>query len=250
MIAVVNPLVFIVFGVLLAAVLAALALDIERTRRRALAAWAKEHGFEFSAGWERPPRLPSSLAGRGSRGRRRYLASKRIEGAVPGLDFAEFLLFSYEAAGGSQDNAPSRFTCALVDAGLELGDVVVVPEGPGERILQAMGLSDIEFEDAGFSRRFSVRARDRRRAYALIDRRVMDLLMEEPEWRIETAGPDLLVFRPGAPNPAAYSEILDFTRDLLERIPRPLVNAERERCGLPPVLDAGNAAEFHRRPGR
>jgi hypothetical protein len=247
-----NPAVFIVIGVALVIVVAVLAWYFEKKRREELAAWAREHGFTFDPGKRSSPGLAFSPFGQGHSRYSRYHMEKREEEAVPGLDHAGFDLFEYHYAvtthsGKSSSTTHYHFTCALVDTGIDLGEMTIRREHLGDKLVQAIGFDDIDFEDAEFSKRFMVKARDRKRAYAFVDRRVMDFLLENPRWRIETIGADLFVFMSGKPTAARMDQIYGFASGLLRCLPRTLVNEERQRRGLPPTMDAGSAAEFHRR---
>ena len=50
-----------------------------------------------------------------------------------------------------------------------------------------------------------------------------------------------------SPRHRLADELAGFCRGFLETIPRTIVNRERERRGLSPMVDAGSAARHHRR---
>ncbi|MCC6661052.1 MAG: hypothetical protein IT437_09230 [Phycisphaerales bacterium] len=58
-------------------------------------------------------------------------------------------------------------------------DLSVRREGFMDKIAQAVGFDDIDFESAEFSRRFSVKSADKRFAYGVIHPRMMEFLMAE-----------------------------------------------------------------------
>ncbi len=242
--------VFIVLGLLVVIAVAVLGWQLEKKRRAELARWAEAHGWLFFPEKAGEPDLPFSIFGRGHSRYTRYRMTKRLPGAVPGLDAAEAEMFEYHYAvtrhsGKSSSTSHYHFTCALVEPGLDLRHVHIRPEGFLDKIGQALGFDDIDFEDHEFSKRFVVKARDRKDAYDLIDARMMRFLLPHREWRIETAGPRLFIHRPGRPNPARFADLAAFLEGFLAELPRALVNEERQRRGLPPAVDAGSAARYH-----
>jgi hypothetical protein len=76
----------------------------------------------------------------------------------------------------------------------------------------------------------------------LVDARMAALLRREPDWRIETGGRKLLVLREGRPTAGDFRDLARFALSFLAEIPGDLVNAERKRRGMYPLLRAGNAA--------
>lgn len=72
-------------------------------------------------------------------------------------------------------------------------DLRVRPEGVADRVKSAVGLDDIDFESAEFSRRYHVASRDRRFAYDVLHPRAIELLLEPGTPRFEIAGGVLLL---------------------------------------------------------
>jgi hypothetical protein len=245
----------VVLGILLVlaaiAGIAWLAYLAEKKRREALRAWAAGRGFSFDPEKRGDPSLPFSPFGKGHSRYSRHHAEKALPDGVPGLEGGQLGLFEYHYAitrntGKSSSTQHFWFTCALMAPGLDLGRVQIRDETWGDKLVQAIGFDDIDFEDAEFSKKFVVTAEDRRQAYALLDHALMSWLCVRPGWQIETSGPMLLVFKRQRVSPAGYDAIVDFAVGFLRQIPRILVNAERARRGLPPSIDAGNAAPSSR----
>jgi hypothetical protein len=242
-------IVALVVGLAIAA--AVLGHALERKRRAELEAWARERGWSFSAEKRGAPGHAYDLFRRGHSRFSRYHAQRCLDDATPGLDGGGATLFEYHYAvthhtGKTSHTTHYYSTCALVDPGADLGRVLVRGEGLGDKLAQAIGFDDIDFEDGEFSRRFVVQASDRKQAYDLLDGAMMRFLVAHGGWRVETRGRELLVHRNGRVSPGAFDEIAAFTRGFLAQLPRPLVNAERGRRGLPPVIEAGNAAPSSR----
>ena len=246
----IDPTFLIIVGVALVIAIGIFAWHLEKKRREAIIAWAKARGYRFDARKRRNPRLDFSPFGQGHSRWTRYHLTKEFPEAVPGLDSAGFDLFEYHYAvtrrsGKSSSTSHYHFTCALVSAGLDLGDMTIRREHWGDKLVQALGFDDIDFEDHEFSKKFMVKGRDRKRVYGVIDRRMMTFLLSRGKWMIETLGDTLFVHMSGKPNVERLDRLEAFVTGFLKALPRTLVNEERERRGLPPVLDAGSAAEHH-----
>ena len=168
---------------------------------------------------------------------------------APDLDLFEYHYATTSGSGKNRRTTHHHFSCALVEAGLHLGDMTIRREHWGDKLVQAIGFDDIDFEDHEFSKKFMVKGRDRQRVYAVVDRRMMSYLLGAGKYVVQTGGDLLFVHERGKPTAERLDRILDFTTGFLAAIPRLVVNEERERRGLPPTLDAGSAAEHHRHLG-
>jgi hypothetical protein len=248
----VEPGIIIALVVVLIGVVAVLAYRLEKKRREEMRRWAREGGWHLDERKTKRPDLPFALFDQGHSRYSRFHASKVVPEAVPGLDEAAVQLFEYHYAvttstGKSTSTSHHHFHCALVEPGLDLGAVTIRNEHIGDKLAQAIGFDDIDFEDHEFSRKFVVQARDRKEAYDLIDQRMMAFLLDHRGWHSETAGDILFVHGSGKPNAERYAALADFVLGFLGELPRTLVNEERVRRGLPPAVDAGNVARHHGR---
>jgi hypothetical protein len=89
-----------------------------------------------------------------------------------------------------------RYTCVVSAVPEGWSDLLVVPERFGSRLLNSIGIRDIETESEAFNRTFQVRAADRRFASAFVDARLMEwLLGQEPGVGFEVLDGRVLVFR-------------------------------------------------------
>jgi len=245
-----DPTLFIVAGIVVVIVVVLVAWHLEKKRREAIIAWAAENGYRFRPQKRRNPGLDFTPFGQGHSRWTRYHLTKSAREAVPGLDDADFDLFEYHYAvtthsGKSSSTSHHHFTCALVAAGLDLGEMTIRREHWGDKLAQAIGFDDIDFEDHEFSKKFMVKGRDRKRVYGVIDRRMMSFLLASGKWMIQTLGESLFIHVRGKPNVERLEALQQFATGFLRALPRTLVNEERERRGLPPALDAGSAAEHH-----
>jgi len=246
-----NIVIFIILGVVLVGVVGYIAWQMEKKRREALRRWAAANGYSFDPSRRRDPDLGFSIFGKGHSRWLRYHMARWLDEATPGLERAGIELFEYHYAvtthsGKSSSTRHYHHTCAVVEAGVNLGEMTIRKEHFGDKIVQAVGFDDIDFEDHEFSKTYMVKARDRKRAYGLIDRRMMEFLKSDTRWRLETLGEVLFVYRSGRIKAERAERLAGFCRGFLATIPRTLVNEERERRGLPPLVDAGSAARHHR----
>ena len=58
----------------------------------------------------------------------------------------------------------------------------------GDKLVQAIGFDDIDFESAEFSRKFFVKSPDKRWAYDVIHQETMDYLLQAPDAAVEFGG--------------------------------------------------------------
>jgi hypothetical protein len=223
----------------------------ERKRLAALAAWCAREGFDFDSAKLASPGHDYDLFRRGHSRYQRYTARKDLAAAVPGLDSAGLRLFEYHYAvtrsSGKHTRTDHYFqSCALADPGVDLGTVALRREGWGDKLVQALGFDDIDLEDPEFSGRYVVGARERKDAYDLLDGAMMRFLCAHEVRFLETRGRGLLVHLEGRASPEAFRWLAGFVLGFLAQLPRPLVNAERARRGLAPLVEAGNASTASR----
>ena len=241
-----NPVVLFAGFAVLVAVIAILGYLGDKRRRERLAAWAGQRGYTYDPRKRRPD-WAFELMGRGSNRYVRDLFEGRLHDAVAGLGDAHAMLFEYHyetRSGSGEDESVHhhRHTCVLVQPGLELGRVRWRREGLFDRFVQLIGFEDVDLDDPEFSRAFRVTAADPREAYELFGPAMMDYLLRHAEFEVETVEGMLLAHLDGAPDLVRLERCDRFARGFLENLPRLIVNRERERRGLAPVLEAGAAA--------
>ncbi|HVZ93474.1 MAG TPA: DUF3137 domain-containing protein [Phycisphaerales bacterium] len=240
-------IVVIVVGI----VAAVLAWQADQRRRKLLIDWAAKNGWTFSEDRVGVPDMDYDLFRVGHTRWSRYWAEREFEGATPGLERARVRLFEYHYAvtrsNGKQTYTQHYyFTCGAAEPGVDLGRVFIRDENWGDKLVQAVGFDDIDLEDADFSKRFVVKARDRKEAYDLLDGAMMRFLTTRGGWVIETNGRELFVYRSGRVNPGAFEDAAGLMLGFVAQLPRVMVNAERARLGLPALIEAGSAATASR----
>lgn len=92
--------------------------------------------------------------------------------------------FGY-VTGSGKNRHTHRFSYLLVQLPFPTLALQLRPEGVLDKVAAAIGFDDIDFESAEFSRRYFVKAEDKRFAYALLDPRMMQFLLAEPPRSLE-----------------------------------------------------------------
>jgi hypothetical protein len=178
--------------IVVAAIIAVFAyLSHEQAKKRAaeLRAWAARRRLAFSEGREYgvDKEFPdfSSL----QRGSNRY-AYNIARGNWGGR---AVLAFDYHYQTTSSDGKKIQthhhyLSAAVLDCRMPLGRIEIRPENVLDRVAEFFGFDDIDFESVEFSRAFHVSAKDRKRAYDVVDQRVMEYLLASPRRAISISG--------------------------------------------------------------
>jgi hypothetical protein len=100
-------------------------------------------------------------------------------------------------------------------------DLAIRREGFLDRFAGFMGFDDIDFESAEFSERFHVKSSNRRFAYAVLDPRMMEFLLESAPPTIEMhAGRCCLLRGESQWTPDEFGATIAWARDFFARWPR------------------------------
>ena len=173
------------------------------------------------------------------RGHSRY-AHNRLSGRIQALNTDLPAIagdYHFKITSGSGKNRSTRtyrfsFIIVSLPFGPQLPSLRVRSENLMDKFAGAIGFADIDFESAEFSRRHHVSSSDRRFAYALIDPRMIEFLLDQhpPIFELDT-GALLVISSEGQRRwePPAFAAALDWTRDFLTRWPAHLVTDLRAR---------------------
>ncbi|HKB15954.1 MAG TPA: hypothetical protein VKF62_07800 [Planctomycetota bacterium] len=201
---------------------AILAARARRKRQEALAALADRLGFNFSA--EDPFGLSYRYARFGplARGDNRY-AYNVLAGERPGLRVFAFdyhhQTYTTDSKGRPQvhHHHASRL---VVDHPYDLGRLLLRPEGFLDKVADAFGFDDIDFESAEFSRRYWVKAGDKRLAYDLLHPGQIEFLLAQPPFGLMCEGSSTLVsFGDRTCTPDEFEALLRLAKGFHERVP-------------------------------
>ena len=119
----------------------------------------------------------------------------------------------------------------ILDAQMRLDPLTIRTETWLDKMVQAVGFDDIDFESNQFSREFMVKAKDKRWAYDVIHTEVMELLLSSPRFHIEMGGLHLLVRRNGRFKPQDFEDALTLGAKFLDALPADLARERSLRAG-------------------
>jgi hypothetical protein len=189
---------------------------LEQQRREALLLWATRQGFDFDPAkrkglHERWAGLKVLRHGHSQSGR------NFITGRRGGRDFT---LCDFQYVTGSGKNRQThRRGLVILQTDHPTIPLQVRRENPFDKVGEFLGMDDIDFESAEFSRKFFVKSSDRKWAYDVIHARTMDYLLREAFQEFEFGFSELCVIRNGRHDPRSYEETLRFAEGLLDLVP-------------------------------
>jgi hypothetical protein len=196
-----------------------------RERASTMFVWAQRHGLAYRRGPDRA--LPHEFLEFAALSRGDDRAATNVcRGMISGR---ETLVFDLAWKARDNDGA-SSLTAVLVKTDFPLIPLRIRHERALERLGEAFGAGDINFESAAFSERFHVISADRKFAHDVIHPRMMEYLLEKASWPIELAGWHCLVWAGGRLAPAQVAAALALAQGVVERIPE---HVRRELLGGP-----------------
>jgi hypothetical protein len=212
-------LVFLLIVIIVA--IAIVAWQAEIKRRDALAAVAANLGLSFCPDHNRElARRYENLRGL-NEGQNRYVFDL-LAGIYTGHRLTVFD-FHYETSStdskGHRNTSHHYLHVVLIHLERTLPDLFVAPEGVFSKIAQAFGYDDIDFESHEFSRRFCVRSADKKYAYNFCNALMIDLLLDNPQLRIETRGSVLAAVFDGKMSPTSIESEINLLCDVRGRMP-------------------------------
>lgn len=202
-----------------------LSFYLEAKRRKELLAWAQSKGLIFSAGknYGMETRFPELSALR--QGENRY-ACNVMEGDWAGRPVTAFD-YHYEThshdSKGRRQTHHHNFSTVVIGSSLPLKQLFIRPEGLFDKVAEFFGIDDIDFESAEFSRKFYVKAEDRRWAYDVIHQRTMQFLLDMPRFTIQFAPFRVFAWRNATFKVADFEAAAEVLRGMLDRLPDYLV---------------------------
>lgn len=215
----------VVIIIAIAAILIAAALYDRRLKRKrieALTGWASQHGLEFLEyeDGSYDGRFPAFECLK--QGSNRY-AYNRCEGVRNGNSLCAFD-YHYEtytrSKGGRRRTHHHYFSAVVVKSPIVLKPLFLRPENFFDKVKEFFGADDIDFESIEFSRRFFVKAPDKRWAYDVIHQRTMEFLLASPAFAIEFGTWDAIVWRSSTFSaPEEFEAALRVIEGIFERFP-------------------------------
>jgi hypothetical protein len=178
------PFLLFIVGAIVVALFVYFEYQRQKRRREALAALAREMGWQFSAAKDHDHDDEFAHFEIFRRGHSRYAyntlsGSVEVDGHDYPVKMGDFRYQVTTSNGKTTSTTTYRFSYAIL--GLPFANVpelLIRPEGMFDQLKGMLGFDDIDFESAEFSRRFFVKSSDKRFAYDVIDPRMMEFLLE------------------------------------------------------------------------
>ena len=217
--------VVVVLVVILIVVLIVLGVLSAAKRRKELAAWAASKGMRFypSRDREMDDRFSDFKCLR--RGGSRY-AYNAVSGRTDELDLIAFD-YHYETGSG-KNRSTYHFSAVIVTSPFPLKPLFIRREGFFDKVTEFFGVDDIDFESAEFSRKFFVKAPDKRWAYDVIHQRMMEYLLSGPKFAVQFDSGHIIVWNDRTLKVEEFESAIAFIRGMLDRFPDYLVEQQRQ----------------------
>ncbi|MGD0551667.1 MAG: hypothetical protein ABSB25_03340 [Sedimentisphaerales bacterium] len=195
-------------------------------RRQELANWALSKGLFFIAG--KDSSFDSKYPGFDclQKGHDRY-ACNVIKGDFAGR---EFVGCDYHyVTGYGKSSREYDISLVIIKSPILLEPLLIRPETFSDKLAELVGFSDIDFESAEFSKKFYVKSPDKKWAYDIIHPRMMEFLMNSPEFSIQFDSLSVIVYRDTRFSPAEFEDAANLANGIFERIPDYVVQNQRIR---------------------
>jgi hypothetical protein len=187
-----------------------------RQRRQLLQTWARAKRLTFAPG--RDGRIDNEYPGFKClrQGHSRY-ACNVVSGRLGDL---EVKAFDYHyTTGHGKNRRHHRISALVARSPLQLKPLYLRRENVLDKVTEFFGLDDIDFESAEFSRKFYVKAEDKRWAYDVLHQRTMDYLLQAPEFAVEFAWGHVIAWRSHRFAPADFEAAAELIQGILDRLP-------------------------------
>jgi hypothetical protein len=210
------PAVFIILAIVVVLTIVIVGRWLAAERRRIVGLWASQRGWHFrdtdTDSMDDMQRDFSVL----TTGRSRY-ALNIADGSWKERD-ARFFDWHW-VTGNGKNTRVHHMSAVLVRSRLPLKPLLIRPENFLDTVADLVGFSDIDFESAEFSRRFFVKAEDRRWAYDVIQPATMDYLMMAPPYSLAMSTGWVLVWDGRRWDPPEMEPALAHACAVLDRMP-------------------------------
>jgi hypothetical protein len=194
-------------------------------RRKELCAWAHSNGMNFSPAKDHSFDDYFSNFKCLRKGHSRY-AYNIMEGQWNDLSIKAFDY--HYATGHGKNRSDHYFSAVILASGIPLKPLYIRRERFFDKLTEFIGLDDIDFESAEFSRKFYVKSSDKRWAYDVIHARMMEYLMAAPDFSIQFDLMHIIVWRSQKFKPADFQAAAELIRGILDRLPEYLLKKQIE----------------------
>lgn len=207
-------IIFLAIGIAGAVIVFSILFSMER--RKKMAAYAESQGWHFTPDKDKgmSDRYPSFKCLR--RGHSRW-AYNIMRGDRDGRDVTAFDY--HYVTGHGKNRQVHNFSALVLQSPLTLKPLYIRPENVFDKVSDFFGKDDIDFESAEFSRKFFVKAPEKRWAYHVIHQQMMEYLLEAPSFHIQFDSRDVMVWRNRRFREQDFDEAFTLIQGMLERLP-------------------------------
>jgi hypothetical protein len=194
-------------------------------RRKKMAAYAESHGWQFTP--TKDKQMSSRFPGFKclKRGHSRY-AYNIISGQHEG---ANITAFDYHyVTGHGKSRRVHNFSAIVLGTPLPLKFLYIRPENVFDKVSDFFGFDDIDFESAEFSRKFYIKAEEKRWAYHVIHQRMMAYLLESPKFHVQMDTEQVMAWRNSRFKEEDFDAAFALIQGILIRLPEYL-KKQREK---------------------
>ena len=162
------------------------------------------------------------------KGSRRY-AYNILEGDYSGYPCLTFD-YHYETystnSKGRRRTRHHRFSSIILGSRVPLKPLFIRTEGFFDKITEFIGIDDIDFESAEFSRTFFVKADDRRWAFDVIHQQTMEFLLAAPRFTIQFERNHVMAFRTSKFKAPEFEQAVETIKGILDRLPEYVIRQQ------------------------
>lgn len=189
----------------------------EQKRRAKLTAWAQRHNWSFRPDKRRGLDNDFPAIKLFDRGHSRF-GRNVVTGHFQGFPVT---CLDYQYTTGSGKNRTThRYGVAIVEVDHPVIPLEIRREHLFDKVGEFLGMDDIDFESAEFSRKFYVKSHDRKWAYDVIHSRTMEYLLQSPgNFSIVFGHNEIVVHKGGSCAPEQYEQAVTLACDLFKLIP-------------------------------
>ena len=217
----VSDLIGAAIGVVVLTAVAIYDLSVDGRRRRKLRTLARSMGMNFN---------PSKNHGFDDRysnfkclrqGNSYRYACNVMEGR---WEDRPILLFDYHYKEGDRKY---EFSAVIITSSVPLKPLCIRRESLFDKLVEFAGFDDINFESAQFSRKFYVKSPDKRWAYDVIHPRMMEYLLNAPDFGIQFGYKHVIAWQRLRFKPATFKAAADMVSGILDRLPEYVVRQQK-----------------------
>lgn len=224
------PFAMVIFVIAVVIAIVIYGFIAQRKRREELQRWAAARRFTFRE--SNDPAMESRFPyfRELSQGEDRY-AYNVMEGTCDAREFTGFD-YHYETEStdskGNRSTTHHRFSAVILSSSVPLKPLYIRPENFFDKVGEFFGAGDINFESAEFSRKFFVKADDKRWAYDVIHQRTMEFLLAAPQFTIEFDRAHVIATRSSTFDLESFEDAIKVIGGILDRLPDYVVKQQSQ----------------------